>query len=87
MAQVPQEQNLQGALPRPVTRRHGLGSPPETRHLDGGHGGVEAFVAVLAAGTRFGLLHGIGGEHSERDRHSRFQRDLLQSARGFAARR
>ena len=70
--------------------RHALSREPpsraiaEARHFDGGHGGVVAFVAVLAARARFGLFQSIGGEHAEGDRQSGFERHLLQSPRGFA---
>src|ERR1700722_1662290 len=56
----------------------------ETRHLDGRHGGIVAFVAVPPAGARFSLLLCVGGEDSERHRQSGFERYLLQSSRRLA---
>src|SRR3954462_8882724 len=41
----------------------------EIRHLEGSQGGVPALVAMLAAGARLGLRHGVAGEETERYRH------------------
>jgi hypothetical protein len=47
-------------------------------HLDSGYRGIVAFVSALAARAIDGLLDGISGKHSERDRHSGFERHCRQ---------
>ena len=51
-----------------------LNLPDEVGHLDGGHGGLEAFVAGLQPGAVDGLFQVLDGQDAEGNRDAGFER-------------